>query len=261
MSLFAYPVNFFPSRNLIKVARQILATALIVLLVTNHTFAASGIAGAAAEFGQELRLRWYAKGWDKTFGFSLFTQGGGSPRGWIDLNLGFNYNSRLWHKSGTDMYFDVDRDWVAGWILGFGKIVMAGTSYILMGGDGTRHSYSGLYRGSFDPPNSSLQSFEAYTTDGSFINYYAEGYKAEFDNSGGHNMVRAWAKLPNGTTIEYGAPANYAIYPTQIIDANGNFITITYRTYYRCWTGFCGNVQEGPNIETITDAIGRRISL
>lgn len=72
-------------------------------------------------------------------------------------------------------------------------------------------------------------------------------------------MRYAWAKLPNGTTIEYGAPANYAIYPTKITDANGNYITITYRTYYRCWTGFCGNVQEGPNIETITDSVGRTI--
>src|SRR5262245_4779019 len=60
---------------------------------------------------------------------------------WIDLNLAFNYNSRLWHKSGTDMYFDVDRDWIPGWIFGFGKIVMAGTSYVLIDADGTRHPY------------------------------------------------------------------------------------------------------------------------
>ncbi|MBK7597855.1 MAG: hypothetical protein IPJ07_04755 [Acidobacteria bacterium] len=124
----------------------------------------------------------------------------------IDLNMAFNYNSQLWHKSGSDMYFDIDRDWIAGWIMGFGKIVMAGTSYIMIDADGTRHPYSGLSRGSFPSPYSSLQTYEAYTTDGSFINYYAEGYKAQFDNSGGHNMRFAWAKLANGTTIEYGAP-------------------------------------------------------
>lgn len=182
----------------------------------------------------------------------------------IDLNLAFNYNSRLWHKSGTEMYFDVDRDWIPGWTFGFGKIIMAGTSYILVDGDGTRHPYSGVRYSNFTAIYqtniyNSLQTYEAYTTDGSFINYYAEGYQAQFDNSGGHNMRFAWAKLPNGTTIEYGAPANYAIYPTKITDANGNYITITYRTYYRCWTGFCGNVQEGPNIETITDTVGRTI--
>lgn len=178
----------------------------------------------------------------------------------IDLNLAFSYNSRLWHKSGTDMYFDVDRDWIPGWIFGFGKIIMAGTSYILADGDGARHPYSGLYRGSFSSPYSSLQTYEAYTTDGSFINYYAEGYKAEFDNSGGHNIRYAWARLPNGTTIEYGAPANYAIYPKKITDANGNYITITYRTYTRYWNNqWQYGVEEGPNIETITDTAGRTI--
>lgn len=177
----------------------------------------------------------------------------------IDLNLGLSYNSRLWHKSGTDMYFDVDRDWVPGWILGFGKMIMAGESYILVDADGTRHPYAGKYRDNFSSPYSSLQTFEAYTNDGSFINYYAEGYKAQFDNSGGHNMVRAWAKLPNGTTVEYGAAANYAMYPKQIIDANGNFITITYRTYTRRWNNQNYTVEEGPNIDTITDTLGRQI--
>jgi RHS repeat-associated protein len=178
----------------------------------------------------------------------------------VDLNLAFNYNSRLWHKSGTDMYFDVDRDWIAGWMFGFGKIVMAGTSYIMIEPDGTRHPYSGVYRGSFPSPFSSLQSYEAFTTDGSFINYYAEGYKGQFDNSFGHNMLSAWARLPNGTKIEYGARANYAIYPIRITDANGNYITITYRTYTRSWDNQTyDNVQEGPYIETITDTLGRVI--
>ena len=67
----------------------------------------------------------------------------------------------------------------------------------------------------------SLQTFEGYTTDGSFIDYYAEGYKTQF--SGGY-ILRAWARLPNGTKIDYGASAKGtgktgAIYPTQITDA------------------------------------------
>ncbi len=184
----------------------------------------------------------------------------------LDLNLGLYHNSRLWHKSGTEMYFDPDRDWVPGWTFGFGKIIMAGTSYIMADPDGTRHSYGGEAHSGFGGTLNSLQTFEAYTADGSFINYYAEGYNGGVgNNSFGHNVRTAWAKLPNGTTIDYGASANYAIYPIKITDANGNYITITYRTYLRKWPGAnpANNdevtVPEGPSIETITDTLGRTI--
>jgi YD repeat-containing protein len=164
----------------------------------------------------------------------------------IDLGLFFNYNSRVWHKAGSEITYDIDRDTlVPGWNLGFGKIVMACDAYMLIDADGTRHPYEGTLRGNFPSPASSLQTFEAHTTDGSFIDYYAEGYKPQFDNSGGRNMITAWAVLPNGTRIEYGAQANYAMYPTRITDAHGNFITITYRN------------NEGPQIESIVDAVGR----
>src|SRR5262249_4254394 len=165
----------------------------------------------------------------------------------IDLSLLLNYNSRVWQKAGSEITFDIDRDWIPGWSLGFGKIVMAGDTYILIDGDGTRHPYNGTLRRSFPSPASALQSFEGYTTDGTFINYYAEGYQPLFDNSGGRNMITAWAVMPNGTRIEYSAQANYAIYPTRITDASGNFINITYRN------------NQGPNIETITDTLGRVI--
>jgi RHS repeat-associated protein len=164
----------------------------------------------------------------------------------IDLNLLFNYNSRVWHKAGSEITHDIDRDTlVPGWNLGFGKIVMAGDSYMLIDSDGTRHSYEGTLRRDFPSPVSALQSFEAHTTDSTFIDYYAEGYQPQFDNSGGRNMIVAWAALPDGTRIEYGAKANYAMYPTRITDAHGNFITITYLN------------NEGPKIQTITDTPGR----
>src|SRR5262249_4787858 len=60
-------------------------------------------------------------------------------------------------------------------------------------------------------------------------------------------------------TVIYGAAANYAMYPKQIIDANGNYITITYRTYTRKWNNNSYVVEEGPNIETLTDTLGRTI--
>ncbi|HZF38754.1 MAG TPA: Ig-like domain-containing protein, partial [Blastocatellia bacterium] len=165
----------------------------------------------------------------------------------IDLNLLLHYNSRLWQKAGSEITYNIDRDWIPGWSLGFGKIIMAGNTYMLIDGDGTRHPYQGTLLGSFPAPATSLETFEAHTTDGTFIDYYAEGYKPEFDNSNGHNMIKAWAALPNGTRIEYGAQAGYAMYPTRITDAQGNFITITYR----------GN--EGPKIQTITDTLNRAV--
>src|SRR5262245_21689475 len=165
----------------------------------------------------------------------------------IDLSLLFNYNSRVWHKAGSEITHNIDREAIPGWSFGFGKIVMAGDNYMLIDGDGTRHSYEGILRRSFPAPFSSLQSFEAHTTDGTFIDYYAEGYQPRFDNSGGRNMVLAWAVLPNGTRIEYGAQANYAMYPTRITDAHGNFITITYLN------------NQGPNIQSLTDTLGRVI--
>jgi RHS repeat-associated protein len=165
----------------------------------------------------------------------------------IDLSLLFHYNSRVWHKVGSELFFDIDHDFIPGLSFGFGKIVMAGDSYMLIDGDGTRHSYQGTLRTNFSPPFSALQSFEAHTTDATFIDYYAEGFQPQFDNSNGKNMVTAWAVMPNGTRIEYGAQANYAMYPTRITDAQGNFITITYLN------------NEGPRIQTIADPQGRVI--
>jgi hypothetical protein len=71
----------------------------------------------------------------------------------IDLNLFFHYNSRVWHDNGNQRIFDVDRDTlVPGWNLGFGKIVMAGTSYMLIDADGTRHPFQGTLHGNFPRP-------------------------------------------------------------------------------------------------------------
>ncbi|MBO0863084.1 MAG: Ig-like domain-containing protein, partial [Chloracidobacterium sp.] len=92
----------------------------------------------------------------------------------IDLNLSFHYNSRLWQKAGSQITFDIDHEWSPGWSLGFGKIVMAGDAYVLIDGDGTRHPYQGTLRNSFPAPATSLETFEAHTTDGTFIDYYAE---------------------------------------------------------------------------------------
>src|SRR5262245_1669008 len=162
----------------------------------------------------------------------------------IEINLPLHYNSRLWHKSGATMYFDIDRDTlVAGWNIGFGKIVMPGNQYILIDADGTRHEFSGIT----DTSYGWFQFFSGRATDGTFIDYSAFGYRPGFGPTDGKNILSAWAYLPDGTAIQYGAPGNYAIYPTRITDAHGNYITITYRN------------NQGPQIETITDTLGRVI--
>jgi hypothetical protein len=90
----------------------------------------------------------------------------------IDLNLFFNYNSRVWHKAGSEITFDIDRDTlVPGWNLGFGKIIMAGDTYFVMDSDGARHPFEGTFHTDFPAPATSLQTFEGRTTDGTFIDY------------------------------------------------------------------------------------------
>lgn len=157
----------------------------------------------------------------------------------LDLQLALTYNSRLWHKANSDITFDIDRDWPApGWNIGFGRIVSMGTDrgFMLIDGDGTRHGYTG---NALAP--SGWQYFTGKTIDGTFTDY---GVWADngIPSSG-------WAKLANGTTIYYGTSnsTTRAIYPTQITDAQGNYITITYVS------------NQGPNIATITDTMGRSI--
>ena len=43
----------------------------------------------------------------------------------LDLALELTYNSRLWHKAGNEIYFDIDAEQAGfplGWSLGFGKL-------------------------------------------------------------------------------------------------------------------------------------------
>lgn len=158
----------------------------------------------------------------------------------IDLALNLNYNSRVWNKSGSQMNFDIDQGFPApGWSLGFGKMVFMGadSGCMLVDADGTRHGYSGL-----PDSNSGSAWFQGNTTDSSFIDY---GCTVNYGQAS-----YGWEKLPNGTTIiysNYGA-GNGIIYPTKITDAQGNYITVTYRNN-RWW-----------EIETITDTMGRIVT-
>lgn len=155
-----------------------------------------------------------------------------------NLALGLSYNSLLWSKTGTnEVTYDADRGWPApGWALGFGKIIGLNTQgSLLLEPDGTRHSLTGTIT-----TYGSYTFFNGKTADGTFIDYSTTSYQGVV-NSG-------QAIYPNGTVIDYGAPANAAVFPILITDANGNYVTVTYRS------------NRGPDIDTITDTLGRVIN-
>ena len=165
----------------------------------------------------------------------------------IDLNLSLNYNSRVWSKSGSQMIFDAERGFPApGWSFGFGKMMFMGTGggCMLIDADGTNHGYTGpVY--DYDSGNYSSHSFSGHTTDGTFIDYncYVSTYN-------GNTSMSATASLPNGTQISYYANSvnGRQAYPSQITDAQGNYITIAYLN------------NRGPEINTVTDTMGRVVS-
>lgn len=158
-----------------------------------------------------------------------------------DLSLVLAYNSRVWTKTGSQITFDIDHDWPApGWSLGFGRMVNMGmnTGSVLIEPDGTRHGAAGQVT-AYTYGN--YRYFDGHTTDGSFINYTHWGNTTS-------GLLSGTAQLPNGTTVQYGAPGQNAIYPVQITDANGNYLTITYVN------------NSGPRIQTVTDTLGRTVS-
>lgn len=159
----------------------------------------------------------------------------------VDVALNLNYNSRLWNKAGNELTYDIDYGEPAGgWSLGFGKIQHMGSDggCMLVDADGTRHGYTG----SVTTGSNSLY-FTGRTADGSFIDY---GCNFNYGNYGS-----GWSKLPNGTSISYSSvtATELHLHPTLITDAQGNFISITYR-----------NASGNALIETVTDTMGRVIT-
>lgn len=157
----------------------------------------------------------------------------------IDLSLGLAYNSRVWNKAGTQINFDIDRDWPApGWSLGFPKVVDLGLGgSMIVDPDGTRHSFSG----EVTPYSNGAIDFRGHTADGTLIDY------GSYRHASG---MLIWAEVnrPDGSQIYYSCLGPGGMYPTQVIDANGNYITITYVH------------NTGPQIETITDTLGRVVT-
>src|SRR5215207_4187853 len=116
---------------------------------------------------------------------------------------------------------------------------------MLIDADGTRHPFS---KGeTINSPEGFEFTFS--TTDGSLVDYHY------FQDRRTALLGWGWAKYPDGTVVDFGAisgnvvprQGNAALYPTRITDANGNYISITYRN------------NTGPEIDTVTDTLGRTI--
>jgi RHS repeat-associated protein len=164
-----------------------------------------------------------------------------------NLSLALFYNSQVWTKlqdpvnsKQWDMVFDHDHGWPApGWSLGFGKVIRVGSVGVaLEDPDGTIHPFAGQVATYTDD----YTYFLSTTSDGTLI-------RCNFELQNGL-FVTGFASYPNGTIVEFGAlgaDAN-AIYPTRIIDPNGNFVTISYLNGI------------GPNIDSIKDTLNRAIN-
>ena len=157
-----------------------------------------------------------------------------------DLSLTLFYNSKVWLKTNDyTIVFNHDHDWPApGWSLGFGKAERIGSIGVAVkDADGTIHPFAGKV-GSYA---SGFTNFNSYTTDGSLLGCFFQLYNGR--------LSTGRVEWPNGTVVEYGAPSDDGnlMYPTTITDANGNYITITYRN------------NTGPEIESIVDTLGRTI--
>lgn len=161
----------------------------------------------------------------------------------IDVNLNLHYNSRIWSESGTQMKYDADSGFPApGWSLGFGRLYFPAypAGCIPVAPDGTRRSTQGnsTY---YSSGGVTSHDYEGNTTDGSLIDY-----QCSYFSYGGYTSVIGTTLHPDGTVITYGAGTTQ-LFPTKITDAKGNWIQITYKN------------NAGPEIDTITDTLGRTI--
>lgn len=180
--------------------------------------------------------------------FTLAAQAVSLPGRGIDINLNLHYNSRLWSKANSVMTYNADAGYPApGWSLGFGRMIYTGTSggCMMVAPDGTRRSFSGNHT-TYTTQYVTYDYYDARTTDGSMINYACFYYSTTW----GGTTLTATALMPDGSTIFYGTTnSDYdQAFPTRIGDRHGNYIDISYVN------------NEGPEIDTITDTLGRTIT-
>lgn len=164
----------------------------------------------------------------------------------LTANLSLYYNSNVWggrfdQALNTTVYtFDPIQSWPSpGFTLGFGRIAYYHWQYdptytgtwalMLIDPDGTRHSLGRVAQGN---PTT------VQTTDGTYITYVGSVL-------GGGTLY-----FQNGTKVTIGF-VNNRLLPTQIIDTNGNYISIAYQ---QASMGFAPMA-----IASVTDTLGRVI--
>jgi RHS repeat-associated protein len=151
----------------------------------------------------------------------------------LDLDLGMYYNSRLWHKDGLVITYNIDGEQVPGWRFGFSKIMGMGeqSGFMIMEANGTRRPYTCTIT-----PQQPIGFADCKTTDGSFIDYHVEA------NYPGGKPISARMALPDGTVITmdsanpYGSGPN-AVYVQNIQDSHGNRINVAYVPHSFPYTG------------------------
>jgi RHS repeat-associated protein len=145
----------------------------------------------------------------------------------IDGSVGIIYNSQLWNKSTVgagDVYtYDVNNDWLApGFDLSLGTLdaLRSGGSvqdrrYSVTAPDGTRHEL--VYK---EAIRYGVQSYYWESTDSSFYRLLAQ--EGTYDEP-------LWVKDDQGNLTMYGSmAADGRRYTAQIIDRNGNYLSIAY---------------------------------
>jgi RHS repeat-associated protein len=165
----------------------------------------------------------------------------GLPGRGLDQGVVLNYNGQVWTKHGSAITFNAINGFpYAGFSIGAGRLVTWGpsnaTKYLWVAPNGTRHFLGTGLAGT---------SATYQTADGTHITFVGS------KNNGGTLY------LNNGTRFAI-LPVNNRLLITSIKDRNGNYATISYRTYIP------GNPDSYPQafnwrqaISTITDSLGR----
>jgi RHS repeat-associated protein len=150
-----------------------------------------------------------------------------SGRAGLGLALTLSYNSKVWVKSGSTIYFNGDQGWPApGWRLGFGRI-----DGVYSGPDSYNHYY-------YTAPDGSIHDLRYNSTSGLYESI--DSTYLDFNDSTG--VLR----MKDGTQITFSSTGGYVL-PTQVKDRNGNYITINYSG-------------TGQQISSIVDTLGRTTS-
>ncbi|MEW6207562.1 MAG: hypothetical protein AB1631_04295, partial [Acidobacteriota bacterium] len=164
--------------------------------------------------------------------FLLYSLGG---RG-LGASLTLFYNSRVWSRHGSAVTFNATQGWpFAGFSLGFGRLFTYGsgsnTKYVWIEPDGTRR-----YLGT----GSDTITATYQTSDGSHITFVGK------KSTGGSLYFN------DGTKVTISV-VNNRLLPTLIKDSNGNYISISYKTY---------NSSTFPwrqALNYVTDTLGRQL--